>query len=67
MTATFQRGSAKIYEFPARGCFAPSGNEESTSSAANATSLRAAKIVCGGAWYHEEAVQEAADRGRAST
>lgn len=66
MTATFQRGSAKIYEFPARGRFAPSSKEEA-SSAANATSLRAAKIVCGGAWYHEEAIQEAADRGRAST
>ena len=64
MTTNFQRGSAKIYEFPARGRFAQSSHEE-TSAAATATPPRAAKIVCGGAWYHEQAIEDA-DRGRAS-
>ena len=67
MTTSFQggtakqEGSAKIYEFPARGRFASSSKED---AGAVATS-RAAKIGCGGAWYHEQAIQDA-DRDRAS-
>jgi hypothetical protein len=70
MTTTFQkeaagkRGSAKIFEFPARGRVASrSGHEKS--SAAPAASTQAADIVCDGAWYHEEAIQDGR-HGRAS-
>lgn len=60
MTAT---GSAKIYEFPARGRFAAAGNRDESKSA-DVTSLRgakgvAAKSVYGGSWYHDAAIEEA--------
>ena len=67
MTTVFQGGnakqesSAKIYEFPARGRFASSSKEDANALATS----RAAKIVCGGAWYHEQAIEDA-DRDRAS-
>jgi hypothetical protein len=53
------RGSAKIYEFPARGRFAAGGNLDENKRAANLTSPRVAETVLGGAWYHDEAVQDA--------
>ena len=66
MTTNSQSGSAKIYAFPARGRFAP-GNRDGSHQDANAASPWIAKDVVGGAWYHEEAIQEAikeAERNR---
>jgi hypothetical protein len=52
-------GSARIYQFPARGRFAPIGQREATESAAIASFPRDVKIVVGNAWYHDEAIQVA--------
>jgi hypothetical protein len=57
MTTNLRRGSATIYQFPARGRFAVAGDQ--SESAMNQMSVRAAKIVSGGAWYHEAAIQDA--------
>ena len=57
MTTNSDRASAQIIQFPARGRFAATGqNEEPASSAAAA---RVAKVAIGGAWYHEEAIEQA--------
>jgi len=61
MTIDVSRGSAKIYEFPARGRFAVSAKDD-VAPAANLVSQRAAKVVYGGGWYHDEAIE--ADRTR---
>ena len=47
-----------IYEFPARGRFA---QVERRDHAATATNFlpRVAKVASSGAWYHEEAIQQA--------
>jgi hypothetical protein len=50
-------GSARIYQFPARGRFAPSGQREASEPAATAALPRDVKIVVGSAWYHDEAIQ----------
>lgn len=57
MTTNISRGSAQIYKFPPRGCFAVGGRDEENTSAANFTSPHAA-VACG-AWYHDEAIQDA--------
>jgi hypothetical protein len=62
MTTQFHRGSANIYEFPARGRFAETRDDANTAS--NPTLPRFAKTVFGSAWYHEEAVQEAERAGK---
>jgi hypothetical protein len=59
MDAPRESGSAKIYQFPVRGRFAAA--ERSTATQA-AMPLR--RVVCGEAWYHEEAIQEAERAGR---
>jgi hypothetical protein len=59
MTTNVFRGSAKIYDFPARGRFAAGGDREDNALAANFTSPRVTKTVFGSAWYHDEAVQDA--------
>jgi Protein of unknown function (DUF2735) len=59
MTNTVQSGSAKIYEFPARGRFAVADRRN---DAAKSPTSRAAQTACGGAWYHEEAIAEAERR-----
>jgi Protein of unknown function (DUF2735) len=59
MTTNFDRGSATVYQFPARGRFAENGRREETNAAANASVPQAAKIVFGSGWYHDEAIQEA--------
>ena len=63
MTANICRGSAKIFEFPARGRFAAGGRLEGNKPVANFASPPVAQIVFGDAWYHDEAVQDA-ERGR---
>jgi hypothetical protein len=52
-------GSARIYQFPARGRFAASGQREATETAATAALPRDVKIVASSGWYHEEAIQVA--------
>ncbi|HTC05765.1 MAG TPA: DUF2735 domain-containing protein [Xanthobacteraceae bacterium] len=47
--------SAKIYTFPPRGRFAPRVDE--TTANANAPLPSGAKLVSGGGWYHDEAIQ----------
>jgi hypothetical protein len=50
-------GSAKIYQFPARGHFAAGAQREATEPATSAALARDVKIVAGSAWYHDEAIQ----------
>jgi len=63
MTTSFHRESAKIYQFPARVRPALGGYQDAqpggNPSAPNAASVRVADAAFGGAWYHEEAVQDA--------
>lgn len=55
-------GSAKIYQFPARGRFTASGQRELTDRTANAALTQDVKIVAGSAWYHDEAIQSERER-----
>ena len=67
MTTSFHRGSAEIYQFPARVRPAPGGHRDESESGENvATSnLNARRVTAvGGAWYHEAAIQEAEQAGR---
>jgi hypothetical protein len=59
MTTDLQRGPAKIYQFPARPRPALDGSRPGENLAAATLTPRAAVAVCGGAWYHEEALQDA--------
>src|SRR4029453_1502618 len=52
-------GSARIYQFPARGRFAPSGQREATEPAATAALPRDVNVVASSGWYHDEAIQVA--------
>ncbi len=49
--------SARIYPFPARGRFAADQRSEKSQPATNFSSARAANIVFGDAWYHDEALE----------
>jgi hypothetical protein len=62
MTANLDGGSAKIYQFPARGRFASAGRLEGASPSASFLAAQAARVASASSWYHEEAVQE--DRKR---
>jgi hypothetical protein len=57
MTTDMSPGSAKIFQFPARGRFAAAGNLDENRLAENFTLPRGVETVLGGAWYHDEAVQ----------
>ena len=59
MTANLTRGSAKIYEFPARGRFAQIERSDDVQAATSFLPPRAAKVASSGAWYHDEAIQQA--------
>ena len=59
MTMNMSRGSAKIFEFPARGRFAVGGGRDEAKPVADLTPPRVAPTIFGGAWYHEAAVQDA--------
>ncbi len=59
MTISHDRGSAEIYQFPARGRFAVSTGRDELRPAAGVASSRMATIAFGSSWYHEEAIQEA--------
>jgi len=65
MTTSVYRGSAKIYQFPARARAAPEGQTASDDRAApNLNARRVAAAACGSAWYHEAAIQEAEQPGK---
>ena len=59
MTTNFPHASATIYTFPARGRFALDDKRDDAKPANNVTLPRFAKLVVGGAWYHEQAIQDA--------
>jgi len=61
MTNTDQ-GSAKIYQFPARGRFAAAGRHDETKPAA-LFAPQAVNAAVGAGWYHDQAIQDA-DRTR---
>ncbi|MGZ3411071.1 MAG: DUF2735 domain-containing protein [Xanthobacteraceae bacterium] len=58
MSENTQRQSAKIYGFPARGRFAVGQRHEESKPIAELPSARM-KLVSGGAWYHDEAINDA--------
>jgi len=61
---TQDRGSATIYQFPPRGRFAASAEREDSKSAPTVALPRGAKLAVGGAWYHDQAIQD--EDGRAT-
>jgi hypothetical protein len=60
MTTDNDRGSARIYRFPARGRFA-NGNDKSARSVLFASPM-VKTTACGSSWYHEEAIREEDER-----
>jgi hypothetical protein len=56
MTANLERGSAKIYPFPARGRFAAGVRLDDSTASYPSTPIPT--VTFGSGWYHEEAVQE---------
>jgi hypothetical protein len=59
MTRNAESGSAKIYQFPARGRFAANSHAR---EGAKLTVLDAPSIAFGSGWYHDEAIE--AERAR---
>ena len=59
MTANSNRGSAKIYQFPAGGRAGVGSRADAARLVAEFAASRVARVACGSAWYHEEAVQSA--------
>lgn len=60
MTTTgIHRDSAKIYAFPTKVRSTADGFHGKTGSVTELASKRLPNIVCGSAWYHEEALQNA--------
>ena len=59
MTANSNRGAAKIYQFPAGGRAGLGSLGDETRPVENFAAPRLARVACGSAWYHEEAVQSA--------
>jgi hypothetical protein len=58
MTKSTQQQSARIYEFPVRARFAVGHRYEEPKPIAELASTRV-KLVSGGAWYHDEAINDA--------
>jgi hypothetical protein len=59
MTANSNRGSAKIYHFPAGGRAGLDRRRDEARPVEEFAVSRVARVACGSAWYHEEAVQSA--------
>jgi hypothetical protein len=59
MTMTYDRPSAEIYQFPARGRFSAAGHRDQPKPATGIAPSRVPTTVFGSNWYHEEAIQEA--------
>jgi hypothetical protein len=67
MSTNQSQESARIYQFPAGGRAALGGRrrEEFSSNSVTGPGLeRVNETVCSDGWYHEAAIQEAAERGR---
>ena len=65
MNTNGSQESARIYQFPAGGRAALGGKRWGEfNSVTNHTSERVNEAACSGSWYHEAAIQEAADRSR---
>ncbi len=59
MNTTLHRETAKIYEFPIGGRAAfNTARRLSQASVEALASARSAKVVYGGNWYHEEALED---------
>lgn len=57
--------SARIYQFPAGGRAALGAKRwDQFDPAAPRGPERTNEVACGDSWYHEAAIQEAAERGR---
>jgi hypothetical protein len=59
MKANSVRGSATIYQFPVGGRAALGGHPHEAKPSGRLAAVRLAKVAASGAWYHEEAMQEA--------
>jgi hypothetical protein len=65
MNTNQSQESARIYQFPAGGRAALGGKRwDEFNSAAKPGPERVNEAACSGSWYHEAAIQEAAERGR---
>ena len=62
---TNSQESARIYQFPAGGRAALGGRrwEEFKGPATSQSVERVNEAVCSDSWYHQAAIQEAAERG----
>lgn len=58
MMTNSPHASATIYTFPARGRFALDNERNDAKLAITVTLPRFAKLAVGGAWYHEQAIQD---------
>jgi hypothetical protein len=64
MTDAINRQSAKIYQFPVGGRAAVALSRDMEKRRTTVKAERPPKVVFGGSWYHEAAIEEAA-RARA--
>lgn len=59
MGTSFNRESAKIYQFPSGGRAAVDGHRHGqTTPAIDRNTPRVNETICSGSWYHEEAIQQ---------
>ncbi len=58
MSSSHEPASATVYQFPARGRFAPVRQGESSKPATNLMPVRAARIAFSSGWYHDEAIEQ---------
>ena len=67
MSTNRSQESARIYQFPVGGRAALGGRRREEFSANSVTSPGSERVneaACSDSWYHEAAIQEAAERGR---
>jgi hypothetical protein len=59
MNTSLSQGSAKIYQFPSGGRSALGGRRyENAKAVTDLASSRVSEVAVGGAWYHDDAIQE---------
>ena len=58
MNANLNRGSARIYQFPAGGRAALGARRHEEAEAATESATEGGVVLCSGSWYHEAAIQE---------
>ena len=59
MNTNLNRGSARIYQFPAGGRAAIGARNHEKAEAASESAGEHSLVLCSGSWYHEAAIQEA--------